>query len=226
MSGVRTVDAYRAIRERVVPLLASIQPPPDDRRVPACPRWNVRDLAAHLAGVADDALAGRMDGAPSDEWTGAQVAARQDRTLAEVLQEWNELGPVLEERLGDHLPAQMVFDTVTHEHDLRAATGRPGQRDSDAVMIAVGFALRSFEQGSIIPAALPALRVVAGDRDQVLGEGRPAATLTVTPFDLIRSLSGRRTPAQIAALDWDTDPGPWMGAFAFGPFTLPDQPVD
>ncbi len=37
--------------------------------VPACPRWSVRDVLAHLATVAEDAVAGRLSPPPSEDET-------------------------------------------------------------------------------------------------------------------------------------------------------------
>jgi uncharacterized protein (TIGR03083 family) len=76
-----TTEAYRAVRDRMIALVDGVD---GDQDVPACPGWTVRDLMAHVTGVADDILEGRMDGVATDEWTGTQVAARAERTVAEV----------------------------------------------------------------------------------------------------------------------------------------------
>ena len=41
-----------------------------------------------------------------------------------------------------------------------------------------------------------------------------------------RSLVGRRTHYQIAALDWSEEPRQWLPAFAWGPFTPPAEPIE
>ena len=46
---------------------------------PATPQWRVHDVLAHLVGVPDDVVHGRMDGLASDAWTQAQVDARAGR---------------------------------------------------------------------------------------------------------------------------------------------------
>jgi hypothetical protein len=60
----------------------------------------------------------------------------------------------------------------------------------------------------------------------VAGEGEPAGTLSGDRLDLFRSLVGRRSPAQIAALSWTCDPQPWLPAFIWGPFHPPEHPVE
>ncbi len=74
-----------------------------------------------------------------DILTAVQVDTRRDRTVAEMLDEWNEISPAVEEIAPMFGPAtgQWLFDACTHEHDLRNALGTPGARDSDAV--ALGF---------------------------------------------------------------------------------------
>src|SRR5215212_1292728 len=99
--GMEATEAYRSTRQRVTALLRAAGPGDPDRRVPACPRWTVREVAAHLAGAADDVLAGRLDGVASDEWTAAQVEARAGRSLAEIVDEWEALGPRIEDLFGD-----------------------------------------------------------------------------------------------------------------------------
>lgn len=49
----------------------------------------------------------------------------------------------------------------------------------------------------------PALRLVADDEVFQAGEGEPAAAVTATTYELVMALSGRRSPDQIRALDWE-----------------------
>ena len=229
--GMEATEAYRATRDRITALLRGVDPAVADRRVPACPRWTVREVAAHLAGVCDDMLEGRLDGVATDGWTAAQVEARADRSLDEILDEWAEVGPRVEERFGEGgVHPQMLFDEVTHEHDVRGALDQPGARDDAVVTIALSFVGRAFP-GALRGAGAPPLAFRFGGEELVLAgdELGPSAqaTLTATAFDLVRSCSGRRTLDQIAALDWGgADPAPWLPAFTWGPFTVPATPVE
>jgi len=219
-----TTAVYRDTRLRIRDVAAAAGD--GATAVPACPAWTVRDVVAHLAGVCDDILAGNLEGAGTDPWTLAHVAPRADRSLADVLEEWDDLGRRVEALLGPGgAPAQLVFDEVTHEHDLRAALGCPGAREDVAVDVALGFAVPAMS-ASVGQADLPAIRARCGADEWILGSGEPEVTLTAAAFDLLRSLSGRRTAEQIKGLDWSADPTPWLPAFTFGPFTLPITPVD
>jgi uncharacterized protein (TIGR03083 family) len=224
---MHTTDVYRATRERITELLRSAPDGAAERVVPGCPEWTVRQVACHLSGVIGDALAGNLADAGQDHWTAAQVAAREDRPLDEVLAEWNEQAPVLEGALGpDGAPAQLVFDTTTHEQDLRAALGVPGV-DDDSVAVSMQFVAENLP-GAAADLGLPELRIEPTDGGPAftIGEGGEPATLRAAHFDLLRSWSGRRTAEQIAALDWDHDPATWLPAFTWGPFRVPTEPVE
>ena len=67
------IAAYRNLRERMMGLLRSQPDEAGEIQVPACPAWTVRQLVAHMVGVPDDLLAGRLDGVASEAWTAAQV---------------------------------------------------------------------------------------------------------------------------------------------------------
>jgi uncharacterized protein (TIGR03083 family) len=224
---MHTTDVYRATRERITELLRSASDDDLERRVACCPEWTVRQVACHLSGVIGDALAGNLADAGQDHWTAAQVGAREGRPLDEILAEWTEQATALEAMLGpDGAPPQLVFDTTTHEHDLRNALGVPGV-DDDSVAVAMQFVAESLP-GAAAELGLPELRIEPTDGGPAftIGSGGEPATLRATHFDLMRSLSGRRTAEQIAALDWDGDPATWLPAFTYGPFHVPAEPVE
>src|SRR5215831_272712 len=128
--------AYKALRGRVREVVEAADPAALDTVVPATPEWRARDVLAHLVGVTDDVVNGRLDGIASDPWTQAQVDARRDRPAAELLAEWDETAPQFESMLAAapaEIAGQALFDAATHEHDLRNALGTPGARESDAV---------------------------------------------------------------------------------------------
>src|SRR5690349_7101493 len=85
-------EIYREARQRVVGLTMGLGAEELARPVPACPEWTVQQLVAHLAGGAADLVSGRMDGAPSDEWTARHVAEREGVPLDDLLEQWNEHG--------------------------------------------------------------------------------------------------------------------------------------
>ena len=217
-------DAYAGCRQRINEVIRSAS---DDvaTPVPTCPGWSVKDVVAHVTGVVDDALAGRLDGVATDPWTAAQVDARRDRSASEILDEWNEKAPAFEELLdviGDP-GRQAVFDVVTHEHDIRTATGVGGGRDSDAIAIALDFAGRNFVAAAKNAGVDIAIR---GDRGQTFGDpGSASAVVTGTTFDLVRALSGRRSLDQLREMDWTGDVDRALPCFTWGPFSPANSPI-
>ncbi|MFM7308561.1 MAG: hypothetical protein ACKO2Q_11405 [Actinomycetota bacterium] len=178
-----------------------------DSVVPHCPAWTVRELAAHLLGVPDDIINGRMDGVASDAWTQAQVERHRGKTLKHIADTFDGLSTQFDAML-PHFPAmarsQMTMDAVTHEHDLRHAVGQPGARDSAAVSVAVAW-LRQWVSGRNVP------------------QSDSLYTAGLTEFDLLRCLTGRRSIAQSAALGLPIDV---LAAVQAGsPFRPPLEPI-
>jgi hypothetical protein len=52
------------------------------------------------------------------------------------------------------------------------------------------------------------------------------ARLTVSTFEALRALTGRRSPDQLRAYDWSGDPAPWLDGFTWGPFTPAAASID
>jgi uncharacterized protein (TIGR03083 family) len=215
-----TSEAYRAVRGRMLDLAATGDPATP---VPACPEWTVRELLAHVTGVAADVVAGNLGAAGTQPWVEAQLAVRADASVEDLAAEWSDSGPQVDEIcavLGDAI-AQLVFDTVSHEQDLRGALGEPGGRDG-ALDIALGWVSTAWAGQEAGPGAL---RLRADATDVTLGEGDVAATVTASPFEALRVLTGRRSLDQVRALRWDGDPEPWLPYFTWGPFRPADGPV-
>src|SRR6478735_1691502 len=83
-------DWGRLYRDNVEALTALARDLRDDQlstHVPATPAWTVHDVLAHLAGGPADALSGRMDGAPSPQWTARHVDERAAATVDELVAE-------------------------------------------------------------------------------------------------------------------------------------------
>jgi uncharacterized protein (TIGR03083 family) len=92
--------AYADTRRRFQELVAA----PDDARlmtlVPACPDWTVRDVLAHLTGIATDVVSGTYFAGAGDawsdirlaterdRWTDSQVRSRRGRPVPVLLAEW------------------------------------------------------------------------------------------------------------------------------------------
>lgn len=201
------VDAYRELRTRMIALLRETPAHLGATPVPHCPAWSVHDVAAHLVGVPEDILAGRMEGVTTEAWTQAQVDRHLDQSLADLADVWEHLIESFDAVL-PHIPApvnsQLVMDAVTHEHDIRHALGAPGARDSSAVRVGLGWLLDA-----------------AGDESGLATRLRGSG---LDDFDLLRVLSGRRSPEQIARLGLDADAV--LPLFVGKPLTPPDISIE
>ncbi|XKK39195.1 maleylpyruvate isomerase family mycothiol-dependent enzyme [Nocardiopsis sp. ARC36] len=214
---------YETCQNRLLDLAATLDGEQLGTVVPACPDWTVRQVYAHLAGLCADVVHGDVTPPAGDEVTARQVADREGHGLEAVLAEWARTAPALLElltarrRRRHSLPA---LDVWHHENDVRGALGLPAQTE-DADQLA-DFPLGGLAGGW--SAQLPPVRVVATDTGQewALGEGA-ALTLRGTAFELARAVTGRRSVAQILAMDWSG--GDAASAAPFLP-TLPAPAAD
>jgi uncharacterized protein (TIGR03083 family) len=214
--------AYNGGSTRICALVESLDAAASATAVPACPEWTVKDVVSHLTGICRDLLDGNIDGVATEPWTAVQVDARRHLPIADIVAEWQELGPQVEAMVPSFPPApaaQLVGDLITHEHDVRGALGRPGARDSDGVAIALDFIAPNFGRAAAAR-SLPALRLRTPTKAWVPEGAEPAATLSAESFELVRALTGRRNEAQLRSLAWDGDPVPHLPAFTWGPFTM------
>ena len=180
--------AYIELRTRVVALLRSTPEEHGDHAVPACPDWTVRQLVGHMVGVPEDILTGNMSGVTTPEWTAAQVARHEGKSLRELADSYALTGQVFDDVLPmipEPVNSQMVMDAVTHELDLRDALGDSGARDSVAVDVALRWLQFAF-----------VTQMPAGTFNPFVVDGLGA-------YELLRSLTGRRTTAQMDALGLD-----------------------
>ena len=212
---------YRDLRGRVAGVVRHTDPALLDAVAPAAPDWRVRDLVAHLDGVCADVVSGNLDGVATDPWTAAQVDTRRAWTIEQVLDEWDETGRGVEAIIHTipDLPAWQTFiaDAVTHEHDIRGAVAQPGARDSDALVAMANVAVDGL--GAHLASGQHGTLTIALDDDAptTVGSGPIATSLRISRFEFVRSLTGRRSVAQIEAYDWGSEPQPeWL---VFGIFT-------
>ena len=214
---METAEAYQLVRGRMLDLCSAGDPATP---VPTCPGWTIKELLSHVSGVAADVLGGNIAEAGTDPWVEAQVAARADRSFEEVTAEWEAAGPQVDElctALGDAI-AQLIFDTVTHEQDLRGALGEPGG-DDGAVEVALRWAAGTW--AGIEAPTSGSLRIRAGDVEAVRGAGDPVVAVDLGPLDALAVMTGRRSLTEVRALPWDGELDPWLPAFTWGPFVPP-----
>lgn len=193
-------DARRRIADLVDDEMASLP-------VAATPAWDVHDVIAHLAGIAEDAVTGNMEGVTTDPWTAAQVERAKGRSVADLLAQWSQHAPAVEAVLSSpqgSAVAAAVIDIHTHECDLLSALGRPISVPPDTLAW-LGNVLRS------------------GFTDDVAAAGMAPVEVTADDVEVFRSRLGRRTRQEVCSYGWSADPDPYLEHwFVFG---VAEQPL-
>lgn len=204
---------YRDAQRSFVELVRTFDDADWAAPVPCCPGWTARDVLSHAAGVTLDVAEGNVEGAATDPWTAAQVVRWKETPIDELLARWDDaIDPVADllEAIGEIRPP---LDCHTHEHDLRHALGRAGNRDSELMATAAA------RFGSL-PIGRP-VEVSFDDASttSIPGDGAPIGLVGVSGFEFARSRLGRRTPDQVRSWAWseplsEEELAAW---FLFGP---------
>ena len=84
-------------RTAFIELLRSLNADQMATRVVATPEWTVKQVLGHLSGIVEDAVAGNMQGVTTEPWTAAQVERGETRSAEELLQQWENLGAVVDQ---------------------------------------------------------------------------------------------------------------------------------
>jgi uncharacterized protein (TIGR03083 family) len=209
-------EHYRRVRLRLTEMLRGLDE--DDWSVPvaACPGWTVHGVLGHLVGVIEDVNAGLITGPPTECQSAAQVERHHGDRPGQLLDQWADLGEPFEQLITTAEVWPPALDVLSHEHDIRTALDRPGARDDELILTG---ACRMIELLEIDGT----LTVDFGD-ETVCSPPKPgpAYLLRTTPFEVFRFRLGRRSPDQVAALDWSCDPGDLLDdLFIFGPAAQP-----
>lgn len=211
----RAASIYHDARERIADLMTDADPAAWRADVPACPGWTVRDVVSHLVAVAQDWVAGSLAGAPTDAQTAEHIRRFDDEDESALLGLWRAAAQGLTERARADGLEPPLGDITCHEHDIRSALGRPGARDAESVRWTAHRLL------SALHTPVP-LRVEVEDGQYRAGPaGDAQLLLRTTCFEATRWRTGRRSPAQLAAMDWTGDPAPVLDHLClFGPATV------
>lgn len=211
---------YLTVRRNIAALLDG-RPDVAGRPVPATPGWTVRDLLAHLTGIARR-VAAELSGQTADEFP------VDTASVPELISAWERAGRVVDARLAGTDARRgrvLTMDAFTHEFDLRCAVDAAWPHEHPAFAGALDLVVSGFT-AAVRKLGLPAILVESAGRQWLAGDGEAAARLRGHHHDVYRSLAGRRTYEQITHLGWSTDPAPWLPAFRWGPFRPPGNPVE
>lgn len=204
--GSELAAEYREARRRMTEIGRDLSAADVDTNVAACPAWSVKGLYSHVTGIAVDLGSGNSPKGDTQAWVDRQVAERDERSLSSIIDEWNDAAPAFEAMI-EGAPAALwglTYDLVVHEHDLRTAVGRPGDRSSRGVRVAAELGLR-LVKGDLAKAGLPAFRAVIDGTEFVVGVGEPELELRASAFDCLRLLGSRRTIDELRVADFTGD---------------------
>lgn len=204
-------EHYRSQREWLSDLYATLSPEQLATVVPGSPKWTVRDALGHMVGVTASVCEGAMDNAGSPAWTQAQVEARRDRSVAELLEEWGKRGVGFEEAIPQmgFMGWVFVYDVTMHGDDVREALGMPLGSTPTHAAVLDGIIAQAGRRAKEIGT----LTMRAGDRSWEIGSGEPRAELVARDAgELARVVGARRSDEQVLAMDWQGDPTPWLEA--------------
>jgi len=200
-----------------------------DRTVPTCPDWTAHDVLAHLAGLAEDWVEGRLEPYGSDEWAAAQVERLRgcdvDEIVARLRAAAGQFGG-LQSPLGLTAARWGFSDAVTHEADLRPLLA-PGIRvPDDAVALATAGAVSRWRHHVASAGFGPMVVEATGLRSWNVGEpGDGDLRVATEPYELFRGLFGRRTRRQFETWEWSDDPSEVLDLGLPTPFDWADADV-
>jgi hypothetical protein len=163
--------------------------------VPGTPAWSVHEVLAHLAGAATDAVTGRMDGAPSPEWTSRHVRERAALPVDELIDELRARQDAIAESVVDNPRPALVWNIAVHHADLHEALGLPRMPDHLWMPITEAMAPRA-----------------------------PHLVDRVPPYELFRGFFSRRSRAQMQAWGTGLTADELDEVCLFGP-REDDQPI-
>lgn len=206
--------AYRLVYQRIETLLHD-RADVAELVVPACPAWTVQQTVAHVTGVAQDVISRNLEGVGSESWTQAQIDRLGHHSIDELLGLWGQSMDLLPAQLvgkgtSELEAGQLVFDVLTHEHDIRGAVGEPGPRDSDlSYEVALGFLTTMYDL-VLRHTGTAAMRLTTPSIGTVqLGDPDTATdrlVIDISDFDALRAFGGRRSMRQLRTLPWSSDP--------------------
>jgi hypothetical protein len=237
--------AFAEIRTSLTEQLLAVDADAWATPIPTRPDWTVKDTVAMMTGFAQALINGRWTDDYSDSWTDAglleklhlefeaMIAERRDKTGPEILEEWSAHAPRLERMMRSEEPFPKgtqafapwgyLWAVVQNGHNIWSALGVAAkERDATATRLCVESAVFWLDM-RLQAVGGPALRLRTGEREWVVGDGVPAATVTAPSFELFRALSGRRSLDQIREFSWEGDPQPFLAVFS--PFRPPREAI-
>jgi uncharacterized protein (TIGR03083 family) len=191
---------YADSQRRVAGLVAPLSADQLALVTPACPRWTVRDVLAHLAGESTFFTGDSTDPVEqaarpgSEPWTAAQVGARQHQSVADLVAEWESRVPAIQEiPLTSRSWFPMLHDVLSHEADIRGAIGAP--RIAPDIVAAAWPLLAPALERQLAP--LGTVQLELDEQPSLIGSGDPDLVVETSQYDFWRGYFGRRSVGQL-----------------------------
>jgi hypothetical protein len=224
---------YANTRDRLIALVRPLTTGETEAVVPITPGWSIADVVAHVCGLNADIAAGMREGLGTDERTAHQVETRAGDNVATVCDEWMGHGPAMQAAIGENefLGRRLAADLVVHLHDLQHALDQPIDRDDEATVSGGRtYAARTPDRLVELTSVVVAIELTDGSRfepgpvDDAASSPAPVdLTLRATPYDFLRSVTGRRSRREVLELQWSGDPAPILDVFSpYGPLRTSD----
>jgi uncharacterized protein (TIGR03083 family) len=221
MSANNPHDLYATERAALIRQLRSLTPDQAQTIVPACPDWTVKDVASHLSGLVAETLANVPPPRGSAEATTRQVTDRTNHTLAEVCDEWEHNGPAFAKYAASDtaFTNALLADLTVHAHDTSEALHLPIDEMSAGTIVAAERYLQLLQQRAAEQLDIALAVELTGVGLQVAPHGNNPLNLIASPFAFLRSVTGRRTPEEVKALNWTGDPSELIATsfYQYGP---------
>ncbi len=196
-SAEDVVTAYRDARDRICAIVLEARPDEIDSVVPACAPWTVTQLLAHLVSMPAAISAGARPTKEINAWLADLIDERRGQSVQDLVAEWQRLDNALPPLLTGG--SQLLYgDLAVHEHDLRAALGKPDHQalDVDAMLPRTLAALAH----PLREAGLGAIAVDDGQRTWRSHDAGPGWTLLTDAWTAVRAVNSRRTAEELQAL--------------------------
>jgi uncharacterized protein (TIGR03083 family) len=224
---------YAEGRDRLIELVRTLDDADVARPVPLTPDWSIRDVLAHVCGLNADIAAGIRTGLGTPARTTHQVRSRAGRSLESICEEWLANADAMRAAMDDDpfLGHRLTADLTVHRHDVEHALGArsadiepadPATRCgahtyasvvTDLVLERSGIELRiELDDGSTFTSSATSSATANAtpgveDRAEITLQG---ITLRASPFDWLRTATGRRSRGEVLTLDWSGDPTPLL----------------
>lgn len=220
---------YRTSRDAVIERLRSRSVDEIEVTVPLTPAWTVLDVVRHLCGLCAAVAGGGRTNLGTPERTAAQVSDRRHLGRDEIFAEWVGHGEAMHAAMAEDafLGHRLAADLTVHAVDIAHALGIEPDRAGVAVVDAAHTYARVV---SPLVAERCGVRLTFELTDGTTwtppdGEG-PGVVLRATPYDMLRSVTARRSRREVAALDWDGDPSAVLDVLSpYGPLRADDAGI-